>query len=154
LPDPSLACPRCSTPSNYIYDNTGSRGQYLCKICRLHFNHKNRFSKEAILKCPHCNKTMDKIKQRRNFTILFVAYFNLLRHHSALKDKVPAVIPELDNLPNMPAKWIKLIALAQEKQSQTAVVFIFPFQHFCKVLSTDLLIAENNFQGFFPRNSP
>ena len=69
LPDPSLACPRCSAPSNYIYDNTGGRGQYLCKICRLHFNHKNRFSKEAILKCPHCNKTLDKIKQRRNFTI-------------------------------------------------------------------------------------
>jgi len=45
---------------------------------------------------------------------LFVAYFNFLRPHSALDDLVPAVIPELDALPHMPAKWLKLIALSED----------------------------------------
>jgi len=49
------------------------------------------------------------------FTILFVAYFNFLRSHSALEAKrVPVIIPELKHIPNMPGKWIALISLAQE----------------------------------------
>jgi len=45
---------------------------------------------------------------------LFVAYFNFLRPHSALDGNVPAVIPELHDLPNMPAKWLKLIKLSED----------------------------------------
>jgi len=45
---------------------------------------------------------------------LFVAYFNFLRPHSALDNKIPAVIPELDKLPNMPAKWLKLISMSED----------------------------------------
>ena len=45
---------------------------------------------------------------------LFVAYFNFLRPHSGIDGKIPAVIPELEKLPNMPAKWLKLIALSEE----------------------------------------
>jgi len=45
---------------------------------------------------------------------LFVAYFNFLRPHSKLEDKVPVVIPELDELPNMPAKWLRLIKMSQD----------------------------------------
>ena len=45
---------------------------------------------------------------------LFVAYFNFLRPHSKLEDKVPVLIPELDKLPNMPAKWIKLIQMSED----------------------------------------
>ena len=44
---------------------------------------------------------------------LFVAYFNFLRPHSKLEGKVPVVIPELGLLPNMPAKWLKLIAMSE-----------------------------------------
>jgi transposase-like protein len=44
---------------------------------------------------------------------LFVAYFNFLRPHSALDGNIPAVIPELEGLPNMPAKWLKLIVLSE-----------------------------------------
>jgi transposase-like protein/rubredoxin len=44
---------------------------------------------------------------------LFVAYFNFLRPHSSLDGNVPALIPELDKLPNMPAKWLKLISLSE-----------------------------------------
>jgi transposase-like protein len=45
---------------------------------------------------------------------LFVAYFNFLRPHSKLEGNVPVLIPELNSLPNMPAKWLKLIALSEE----------------------------------------
>jgi len=45
---------------------------------------------------------------------LFVAYFNFLRPHSALDGNVPAVIPELDKLHNMPAKWLRLIKLSED----------------------------------------
>lgn len=47
------------------------------------------------------------------FINLFVAYFNFLRPHSALEKKVPVIIPELNDLPHMPARWGKLIELAQ-----------------------------------------
>jgi len=51
---------------------------------------------------------------------LFVAYFNFLRPHSKLENKVPVLIPELDKLPNMPAKWLKLIAMSEDYiKSQT-----------------------------------
>jgi len=45
---------------------------------------------------------------------LFVAYFNFLRPHSKLDGNVPVVLPELDELPNMPAKWLRLIRLSEE----------------------------------------
>ena len=45
---------------------------------------------------------------------LFVAYFNFLRPHSKLEGKVPVLIPELDSLPNMPAKWLRLIRLSED----------------------------------------
>ncbi|CZR01489.1 Hypothetical protein TFLO_2646, partial [Trichococcus flocculiformis] len=48
------------------------------------------------------------------FVTLFCVYFNFLRPHSALEKKVPVLIPELDKLPNMPAKWTKLISLSQD----------------------------------------
>ena len=52
---------------------------------------------------------------------LFVAYFNFLRPHSALDGGVPVLIPELDALPNMPSKWLKLIKMSEDYiKSQTA----------------------------------
>ena len=45
---------------------------------------------------------------------LFTAYFNFLRDNSALGNKVPVFINDIDLLPHMPAKWAKLISLAQD----------------------------------------
>ena len=45
---------------------------------------------------------------------MFVAYFNFLRPHSKLEGHVPVVLPALNSAPNMPAKWLKLIALSQK----------------------------------------
>jgi putative transposase len=65
----TLVCPRCNAPHDYLYDNTGGRGQYKCKVCSCCFNLKNYYSKAAIVKCPHCSKTLEKIKERKDFYI-------------------------------------------------------------------------------------
>ena len=44
---------------------------------------------------------------------LFVAFFNFLRPHTGIDGKIPAVIPELEVLPHMPAKWCELIRLGE-----------------------------------------
>lgn len=44
---------------------------------------------------------------------LFVTYFNFLRPHSKLEGSVPVLVPELNDAPNMPAKWITLIKLSE-----------------------------------------
>jgi len=52
--------------------------------------------------------------------VLFVAYFNFLRPHAKLDNNVPVLIPELNELPNMPAKWLMLIKLSEDYiKSQT-----------------------------------
>ena len=45
---------------------------------------------------------------------LFVAYYNFLRPHSYTYWKPLNSIPELESIPNMPAKWQKLIKMSQE----------------------------------------
>lgn len=44
---------------------------------------------------------------------LFVTYFNFLRPHSKLEGSVPVLVPELNDAPNMPAKWLTLIKLSE-----------------------------------------
>jgi len=51
---------------------------------------------------------------------LFVAYFNFLRPHSGIDKKIPAVIPELEALPHMPAKWCELIRLGEQFARENA----------------------------------
>ena len=64
----SLICPICNAPHNYIYDNNGGRGQYLCKVCSTTFK-PNNYRLAVKLKCPHCSKTLSKIKERKDFII-------------------------------------------------------------------------------------
>ena len=65
----TITCPRCGAPHIYIYDNNGGKGQFQCKICNCNFSYKNRFSKAAIIKCPHCSKPFEKIKTRKDFFV-------------------------------------------------------------------------------------
>lgn len=65
----NLICPKCAAPSDYLYANNGDKGQYLCEVCGCLFSKKNRFLKEAIFKCPHCFKTLERIKERKDFYV-------------------------------------------------------------------------------------
>lgn len=37
LPPPGTVCPICGAPYEYIYDNSGGRGQLGCKVCKSTF---------------------------------------------------------------------------------------------------------------------
>ena len=62
-------CPCCNAPHNYIYDNTGGRGQFWCKVCDTHFNRQNYIDNPPELCCPHCGKALELKKKRKLFNI-------------------------------------------------------------------------------------
>ncbi len=63
-------CPRCNAPKPYLYNNNGSKGQLLCKVCSTTFSpSENRFAKPFSLKCPHCNHSLQRKKDRKHFVI-------------------------------------------------------------------------------------
>lgn len=51
------------------------------------------------------------LSNANNYMVLFSVFFNFLRPHEALHYKTPVEIPELNGLPNMISKWLKLIEL-------------------------------------------
>ena len=65
----SVSCPRCNAPHHYIYDNTGGRGSYLCKVCGLIFAVGIEFGTSLTLACPYCSKTLQPKRQRKHFTV-------------------------------------------------------------------------------------
>lgn len=69
-PVPSgVHCPCCNAPHEYIYDNTGGRGQFLCKVYDTHFNRQNYIDNRSELCCPHCGKALELKKKRKLFNI-------------------------------------------------------------------------------------
>jgi putative transposase len=64
-----VTCPKCGAPHLYLYDNNGGRGQYLCKVCATVFNPKNYYQKSVVLRCPHCSKILQKVKERKDFYV-------------------------------------------------------------------------------------
>ncbi|WP_207671427.1 DDE-type integrase/transposase/recombinase [Clostridium thermarum] len=81
-----IVCVVCGAPHNYIYDNNGGKGQYQCKICKNPFT-PNKQLKSVILKCPHCGKTLEKIKERNGFDI----YKCKNNHCSYYQDKLSSM---------------------------------------------------------------
>lgn len=88
----NLTCPKCVAPSTFIYANNGDKGQYHCKVCDCLFSKKNRFLKEAILRCPHCEKTLERIKERKGFDVFkcknnHCTYYKQKRSHMTREEK-------------------------------------------------------------------
>jgi transposase-like protein len=61
-------CPMCGAPHQFIYDNNGGNGSYKCKVCCKTFA-SGKYSITTTFRCPHCNKALDKIKERKSYTI-------------------------------------------------------------------------------------
>jgi putative transposase len=49
----------------------------------------------------------------QNYLTLFTTWHNFLRPHKSLGYRVPVNIPGVTKLPNMPAKWLELLDMAQ-----------------------------------------
>jgi transposase-like protein/ribosomal protein S27E len=65
----TITCPYCGAPHIYLYDNNGGEGQFLCKVCSQTFNYKIIYSKAIKRKCPFCDHTLAKVKERKEFDI-------------------------------------------------------------------------------------
>ena len=69
LPD-DCKCPACNAPKPYLYRNNGKGGQIKCKVCDTNFTPQdNRFSRQYILRCPHCGHSLVHKKERKHFVI-------------------------------------------------------------------------------------
>jgi len=66
---PSTKCPYCSAPREYIYENNGSKGQLLCKVCHSTFTPNSKSKRSVIFRCPYCGYTLERIKDRANFSV-------------------------------------------------------------------------------------
>ena len=65
-------CLSCDAPFQYLSWNNGKKKtQLICKVCQSRFNPTSdtRFSKTHSLKCPHCNHTLERKKNRKHFVV-------------------------------------------------------------------------------------
>lgn len=62
-------CPLCGAPHHDLYENNISRGQMLCKVCHQTFTIHQPYLEKIMLKCPHCGKALDQIKNRQSYFI-------------------------------------------------------------------------------------
>ena len=69
LPPDGTLCPICNAPYEYIYDNTGGRGQLKCKVCNSTFHPDKAYLEKLSLKCPHCGKSLQKKRDRKQFFV-------------------------------------------------------------------------------------
>lgn len=71
IPD-DCTCPVCNAPKPFLTWNDGKKkSQIRCKVClnRHSLSDDNRFSKTHKLRCPHCYRILEPIKNRKHFII-------------------------------------------------------------------------------------
>lgn len=61
-------CPYCGAIHDYIYDNNGGHGQFLCKVCKSTF-FPYKPTKDDEPHCPFCGSKLTRIKERKDFDI-------------------------------------------------------------------------------------
>ena len=92
-------CPCCNAPHIYIYDNTGGRGQFSCKICSTNFSRHNWIDNPIELHCPHCGHALSLEKKRKLFNIHKCRNNNCSYYQNSLKALSKDDIEEYKNNP-------------------------------------------------------
>ena len=98
VPD-DVHCPCCNAPHIYIYDNTGGRGQFSCKICSTNFSRHNWIDNPIQLHCPHCGHALSLEKKRKLFNIHKCRNNNCSYYQNSLKALSKEDIEEYKNNP-------------------------------------------------------
>lgn len=60
-PPQNALCQYCGAPAEYLSLNDGEKQVY-CKVCK-HLSTPGKKIKEALIRCPHCGKVLDKMKK-------------------------------------------------------------------------------------------
>ena len=71
IPD-DCTCPVCSAPKPYLtWNDSKKKSQIRCKVClnRHSLSDDNHFSKTHKLRCPHCSRILEPVKNRKHFII-------------------------------------------------------------------------------------
>ena len=87
-------CPRCGAPHTYIYDNTGGRGQLLCKVCNLPFSRSKSDFNPVTFVCPYCGHALQHKKDRKHFNIHKCVNRNCSFYLNALRSLSPEELEE------------------------------------------------------------
>ena len=89
----STVCFRCGAPHQYIYDNTGGRGSYLCKVCGCVFASGEKVTRPLSLICPYCDHVLQPKKDRKHFIVHKCVNKNCRYYRDNLK-KLPDGLPK------------------------------------------------------------
>ena len=85
-------CPLCNAPHEYIYDNSGGRGQFKCKICGQTFVSGENVVSPLKLRCPYCGHALQPVKDRKHFRVHKCVNDNCSYYKRNLK-KLPKGLP-------------------------------------------------------------
>lgn len=91
----TAVCPRCGAPHQYIYDNTGGRGSYRCKVCNCIFASGEKVAKPLVLTCPYCGHALVPKKDRKHFTVHKCVH-KKCSYYLANRRKLPADLPDTE----------------------------------------------------------
>jgi transposase-like protein len=83
-----IVCPKCNAPHQYIYDNNGGKGEYLCKVCGQCFASGVNATNPLTLACPYCGRLLQPKKERKHFTV-----------HKCVNHSCPYYLANLKKLP-------------------------------------------------------
>lgn len=90
-----IVCPLYGAPHEYIYDNSGGRGQFKCKICQQIFVNGEKFLTPLKLLCPYCGHVLQPVKDRKPFRVHKCINNNCSYYRRNLK-KLPPDLPRSD----------------------------------------------------------
>ena len=84
----NTVCFRCDAPHQFIYDNDGGRGSYLCKVCGCIFASGLKVVRPLTLICPYCEHVLQPKKDRKHFVVHKCIYKNC-RYYLENLSKLP-----------------------------------------------------------------
>ncbi|MHB8065088.1 MAG: hypothetical protein ACYDG2_21140 [Ruminiclostridium sp.] len=93
----TFTCPRCGAPHNYLYDNTGGRGQLLCKVCDFRFNKQKAEFEPVVFICPYCGHALELKKTRKHFNVHKCVNKKCSFYLQNLKNLLPEDLAEYDD---------------------------------------------------------
>ena len=86
-------CPLCGAPHDYLYDNSGGRGQFKCKVCGQTFVNGEKVTSQLKLQCPYCGHALQPVKDRKHFRIHKCVNDNCTYYQRDLR-KLPKGLPQ------------------------------------------------------------